>query len=87
MPINQRLITLYSNPSCLGLLELEIDFNATDESGNTFLHHAAVQGQHASVKLLLAKGVATSTANNAGQIPLALANENGHQQVAELLSS
>ena len=53
------------------LVEPGADINATDASGNTALHHAAIKGYDMIVQSLVDSGANLNTKNNRGQTPLA----------------
>lgn len=57
------------------------------ESAATPLHNAASFGRLSVVQLLLDRGADPNKPNKAGQTPLAAARANGHNLVADLLSS
>ncbi len=70
------------------LLEKGVPADEPDtESAATPLHNAASFGRLAVVRLLLDRGADPNKPNKAGQTPLAAARANGHNLVADLLSS
>jgi ankyrin repeat protein len=66
-----------------------IMLHAVLQAGNNALHHAAVSGNAALTKLLLAIGKAgpqaQAAANNSGRTPLHIAASLGRGEVAQLL--
>ncbi|WP_353275377.1 ankyrin repeat domain-containing protein [Wolbachia endosymbiont (group A) of Pipizella viduata] len=61
--------------------------NATDNSGNTPLHWAALNGEKDVVKALLGEGANVDAKDNRGWNPLHLAAENYHLEVMGILLS
>ncbi|KAJ8259599.1 hypothetical protein GJAV_G00171270 [Gymnothorax javanicus] len=69
------LLSLWRGPSV----------NCTDSSGYTPLHHAALNGQSAVVRVLLRNEALTNIADQKGCSPLHLAAWKGDQQIVQLL--
>ena len=68
------------------LLEQEsIDIQRRDDHGATALHHAAGSGNSEIVHLLIASGADTETIDSDGRTPAIYANDNGHQELANVL--
>ena len=69
------------------LLEQGADANALDDFGHSALHDAALRNDLRSARLLLASGADASLEGTAGQTPLELAEQAGHQTMLNLLTS
>ena len=60
--------------------------NVLNESGNTALHYAALNGKKEIVQILIEKKADSNLKNEFGRIPLEDALQNGHSEIAELLA-
>lgn len=66
-------------------LELSRDVNETDKSGMTALHHGAVKGNEAVIRLLVDSGADVNAKDNGGQTGLLLAAQKCNEAVVRLL--
>lgn len=62
------------------------DVDATDNAGRTPLHYAAEAGQESAVATLVVRTKDATSADLAGKTPSQLARDNGHAQLADVLS-
>lgn len=84
----QSLLDLAENGDAAGvekLLKVDIDLDATDESGRTALHAAAEAGDADIVAILLIRGAEADPIDDIGRTPLLMSVANGHGEVTEIL--
>jgi hypothetical protein len=67
------------------LLDAGASLTATDDEGNTALHHAALLGSVRGAEVLLARGASVTVKNRKGQTPLSLAKTRQSPALFELL--
>ncbi|EQC38890.1 hypothetical protein SDRG_03848 [Saprolegnia diclina VS20] len=63
------------------LIENDADINAKDTLGNTPLHYAVIQERDDLIESLLKKGALTTIRNNAGDMPVDLANDESMREL------
>jgi ankyrin repeat protein len=69
------------------LLKHGADLNARQDKGFAPLHASAANGEESMVRLFVEHGADVSAKTDDGKTPYDLANERGHQQVAEWLKA
>merc|ERR1719488_216085 len=67
------------------LIDAKANLNEVDSAGNSAVHFAAGYGRVKVLEHLLARGANASKANQQGQTPMAVAQQNKHQQIVALL--
>lgn len=68
------------------LLDAGSNIEASDEEGNTALHHAVLLGSVRAAELLMSRGASPSAKNRKGQTPKSLAKAKGNKELVEILA-
>ena len=67
------------------LIDWGADIRAMDESKNTALHLASLNGNPEIVTILLENGAEINAVNSTNETPLIIAIQNGHQEIVDKL--